>query len=120
LAVQLFGVRMADVWRALAIQQRDQLRRVDLDLVPSPEPQALEKVPARMAWAGKILPLRLEHSSDGATLACATDPRHLADAMALLHEAIDQPISFVVADELQLKQHIMAAYPALSGAPAGG
>jgi hypothetical protein len=119
-AVEMFAVRMADVWRALAVQQRDALPHVDLEELPAPEERALALVPARMAWAGKVLPLRLDESPAGTTLVCASTRRQLADAMALLHESIDQPIAFVLADDLQLKQHIMAAYPAAASAHAGG
>ena len=107
-AVALSNVRMADVWRALAVQQADDLLHVDLDTLPPADDRALDLVPARLAWAGKLLPLQL----DGDTLVVATTPRTLADAMAVLHERLDRALRFVLADELQVKQHIMACYPA--------
>jgi hypothetical protein len=106
-AVAMFKVRMTDVWRALALQQKESLAHVDLDTLPPADQRALELVPARLAWAAKVLPLQF----DGGALLCATTVRQLTDAMALLHESMDRPIHFVLADELQLKQHIMSCYP---------
>ena len=52
-AVVMFDIRMADVWRALAQQHRDTTPRVDLDQWASPQKDALEVIPGRLAWAGR-------------------------------------------------------------------
>jgi len=107
MAVSMFQVGMADVWRSLAAQGRTQMRQVNLDEAAMPERAALDLIPGRLAWASKILPLRLI----GERLICATTQRVLCDAVALLHEKLDRPIEFVVVEELQLKQRIMECYP---------
>jgi len=108
MAVSMFNVRMVDIWRALAVQCSEDLPRVNLDETAEPEKAALEAIPGRLAWASKVLPLRVQ----GNRLVCATTAKQLCDAMALIHERIDRPVDFVLADELQLKQHIMSCYPA--------
>jgi hypothetical protein len=105
-AVEMFNVRMTDVWRALAAQQSAGVRRVDLSDEPIDE--AIHSVlPARFAWALKILPLRYV----GRTLLCATTTKALPDALAALAERLDHPLQFVIADELQLKSFIIQRYP---------
>lgn len=106
-AVMLYGTRMADIWRAIANQKMENIPRVNLATEPHEE-CALKVIPARQAWITRVLPLRFE----GETLVCATTPRSLPDAMALLHERLDHPIDFVLAEELPLKQAIMERYPA--------
>ena len=105
-AVALFNVRMTDVWRALAVQQAAGVRRVDLTEEPMVE-NTLTILPARFAWALRVLPLRFA----GETLICATTAKALPDAMAALCERLDYPVQFVVAEELQLKGFIMQRYP---------
>lgn len=107
IAVMLYNVRMADVWRALAEQQKDSMHEVELAEQPSATDEALAVLPGRLAWVARVLPLRFE----GTTLICATTQRNLADAMALMHERLDCPIHFVVANDLELRQHIMDNYP---------
>jgi hypothetical protein len=107
MAVVMYNVRMADVWRSLATQGSAATPRVNLDEVAMPERAALDLIPSRLAWASKVLPLRLI----GERLVCATTQRQLCDAVALLHEKLDRPIEFVVVEELQLKQRIMECYP---------
>jgi hypothetical protein len=104
--VALFNVRMTDVWRALAVQQAAGVRRVDLMEEPMEE-GSLQVMPARWAWALKVLPLRFA----GKTLICATTAKALPDAMAALCERLDYLVQFVVAEELQLKGYIMQRYP---------
>ena len=105
-AVAMFSVRMTDVWRALASQQSETLRTVDLALETSTA-DALAAIPARFAWASRVLPLRYE----GGTLLCATTQKALPDAMAALCERLDTAVRFLLADELQLKGFIMQRYP---------
>src|SRR3954469_18598629 len=68
LAITMYNVRMVDVWRAIASQRKEELMRIDLDTAPTAEAAALELVPGRLAWASRVLPLRLE----GEKLICAT------------------------------------------------
>lgn len=104
-AVALFKLRMTDIWRVLAIQQADNLPRVDL-VTEHHDGNVLGVLPARFAWAARILPLRFED-----WLICATTEKALPDAAAALAERLDMPARFVIADELQLKEFIMRRYP---------
>lgn len=106
MAVSMFSVRMTDVWRALASQQRESIGHVDLG-AETHEDDALSAVPGRFAWASRILPLRFENG----TLICATTAKALPDAMAALCERLDHPVTFVLAEEIQLKGYIMQRYP---------
>lgn len=107
MAVAMYNLRMVDVWRAIASQKVEGLARVDLEAEEArATKEALDLVPGRLAWASRVLPLRME----GEKLVCATTARHLADAMAVLHERLDVPIEFVVAEELALKRGITASY----------
>ncbi len=105
IAAELFGVQEAELWRAWAVQVVDCCAKVDLALY-KPSPSALAVFSSREAWAYRILPLKLTETE----LVCATSSTRLPNAMAFAQIRSEVPVTFLVADVLQLEQYILSNY----------
>lgn len=113
LAVEMFDVDEAEVWRAWANHIQDRCPRVDVACEPK-DPAARQVLAADYAWTHRILPLRFERGR----LICATTATDLPNAMAFIQPQRDDVVHFVLTDRHQLEHFIMRGYE-LDSTPAG-
>ncbi len=106
LAQRMFGVT-ADAIEAAWVEQYLQYgTKVDL-ASQQIDPRVLNRLTRRQAWQLQLLPLRHEDNQ----LVVATCPERLARSVKFAWRRLNEPVFVVVADRLQLEEHLQLHYP---------
>ena len=106
LAERLFGIDPKAVERAWLEQYLGYNTKIDLDQ-QRVEPDALQAMSRRQAWQFHILPLYHEHGH----LVAATTQEKLRRAVNFAWGSLNQPTCFLIADDRDLRDHLMKHYP---------
>lgn len=107
LAERMFGVDGRVVEDAWVRQYAEHVGVRDLREVKV-EAAALRLLNRRQAWQFKMLPLGKDEQGD---LHVATDEEHLVRAVNFASRGVDDPVMFVLAETLQLREFLMKHYP---------
>lgn len=105
LTAELFDLDEIEVYDTLARRVETKCERVNL-ITEEFDPGTLELIPARDAWNHLVLPLRKENGR----LVCATAIETLAESIAFVHQAVQRPFDFVIAECRPLEQFIAQRY----------
>lgn len=107
LAERIFGVDGRVIEDAWVKQYADFAGVTDLRKVKI-EAAALRLLNRRQAWQFKMLPL---HTDEDGDVRIATDAQHLVRAVNFASRVIDDPVLFVLAENVQLREFLMKHYP---------
>lgn len=106
LAERLYGIHPKVIERAWAFQYGQITGTVSVESIQV-DAEALRTLTRRQAWQFHVLPF----GRDERELHIVTDQKHLARAVNFATAAINEPVFFVLVDEMSLQKLLMQHYP---------